>query len=358
MNSLIQHLEILSNAPGVSGDETEVRRAIRPLLEGQIDDLKIDAVGNLITHKAGTGTSSLRVLITAHMDEVGLMVVGHTSDGGLRVETVGGIPSRLLPGLTVRVGQAALPGVIGLKAVHRTDTATRRKATDIGQLAVDVGASSRDEAERLAPVGTTMVFATRFQTLGESCLGKAFDDRAGCAALIGLLRAERFPFDVFGAFTVQEEVGLRGAQVAAYTVKPDVAIALEGTLADDLPKEEPDVSPTTEVGKGPAITVMDRSYITPPRLLRHFVRVAEAEGFPYQFKQPGIGGTDAGGIHRTRAGVPSITIAVPCRYIHSPVSLLNADDLSGLVELVNTAVRQISRDRILVDQSSFAQESW
>ncbi len=175
-------------------------------------------------------------------------------------------------------------------------------------------------------------------------MGKAFDDRAGCTALIELLRGTPYPFDLFGVFTVQEEVGLRGAQVAAYAVAPDVGIALEGTLADDLPKEETDVSPTTQLGKGPAITAMDRSYITPPRLLSHFMRVAETEGIEYQIKQPGIGGTDAGGIHRTRAGVPSITVAIPCRYIHSPVSLLREHDLAEHIRLVDAAIRELPRE--------------
>ncbi len=135
-----------------------------------------------------------------------------------------------------------------------------------------------------------------------------------------------------------------GARVAAYTVAPDIAIVLEGTLADDLPKEDSDVSSTTTLGSGPAITAMDRSYITPPWLLRHFIQVAEDEGIPYQIKQPGIGGTDAGSIHQTRAGVPTITVAVPCRYIHSPISLIRESDLAALVRLVDVAVRRITAD--------------
>ncbi|MGC9350084.1 MAG: M42 family metallopeptidase [Anaerolineae bacterium] len=344
MSDLTEHLGLLSNAPGVSGDEIEVRRVIRPLIADHVDELRIDAVGNLITKKTGTGNSSLRVLITAHMDEVGLMVVGHTKEGALRIRTIGGIPSRLLPGLTVRVGSDALPGVIGVQAIHRTNSSDRKKTPPIDQLTVDIGAKDQEDAESVAPLGTPIVFSTQFQRIEESCLGKAFDDRAGCATLVELLRGERFPFDLYGVFTVQEEVGLRGARVAAYAVEPDIGVALEGTLADDLPKEEPDVSPTTELGRGPAITAMDRSYITPPRLLRHFVQTAESEGITYQIKQPGIGGTDAGGIHRAREGVPAITIAVPCRYIHSPISLLRERDLSGLYHLVDSAVRRFTQE--------------
>ena len=344
MTGIIERLQELSNAPGISGDETAVRRALRPMLEGYVDDLRVDAMGNFIAHRVGTGASPLRVMIAAHMDEVGLMVTGHTGDGALRVETVGGIPSRVLPGLTVLVGKEAIPGVIGLQAIHRIDSSGSNKAPDTAKLAVDIGASSKEEAERAAPVGTGIVFATRFTTLGHSCKGKAFDDRAGCAALVELLRGDPFPFELYGVFTVQEEVGLRGAQVAAYAVEPDIGIALEGTLADDLPKGDVDASSITELGKGPAITVMDRSYTTPPFLLSHFIQTAETENLPHQIKEPGIGGTDAGGIHRARAGVPAITVAVPCRYIHSPVSLLRENDLAGLVTLVDAAVRRFSPD--------------
>jgi len=182
MSDLITHLEALSNAPGISGDEIEVRRIIRPLIKDRVDDLRVDPMGNLIAYKAGTGASPLRVLITAHMDEVGLMVMGHHGDGCLKIDAVGSISAKLLPGLSVRVGKKSLPGVIGLQAIHRASDSD--KAPGISQLAVDIGAKSKDEAERLAPLGTSIVFATRFQTIGDSCLGKAFDDRAGCAILM------------------------------------------------------------------------------------------------------------------------------------------------------------------------------
>jgi endoglucanase len=286
----------------------------------------------------------LKVLVTAHMDEVGLMVVDHESDGSLHVDTVGGIPDRLLPGLTVRVGDDGIPGVIGLQAIHRADGQTFRRATEIEKLTVDIGAKSEGDAKNAAPLGTAITFATQFRPLGAAWAGKAFDDRAGCAILIQLLQSDRCPFDLYGAFTVQEEVGLRGARVAAYTVDPDVSFSLEGTLADDLPKreEEHDTSPTTELGRGPAITVMDRSYITPPRLLSYVLQTAEDHDVPYQLKQPGISGTEAGGTHRARSGIPAITIAVPCRYIHSPVSLVAPDDVAATHALIDAALRDLT----------------
>ena len=338
--TLIHTLQTLSDAPGTSGDEIEVRRVLSPLLEGHVDELRVDSLGNLITLKRGTAEHPLRVLVTAHTDEVGLMVVAHGDDGSLKVESVGGIDPRLLPGLEVYVGKEQLPGVIGLKAIHRSHD-TFKDVIPLKDLAVDIGAKDKDEATKLAPVGTRVTFATHSHPVGDLIAGKAFDDRAGCTALLALLQGQRFPFDLYGVFTVQEEVGLRGARVAGYAVDPDVAFVLEGTIADDLPKKE-DVSPTSEIGKGPVITVMDRSYITAPRLLQHLVETATDLGIPYQFKQPGIGGTDAGTIHFARGGVPSVTIAVPCRYIHGPISLLNPEDLEHTVALVRAALERLT----------------
>ncbi len=341
--TLIETLQTLSNVMSTSGDEGAARRVLHPMLEDHVDEMRVDALGNLITLKRGTGASALRILITAHIDEVGMMVVDHSSDGALKVETTGSIDARLLPGLEVRVGKAQLPGVIGIKAIHRVKNGDG--VTPVESLSIDIGAGSKDEAERLAPLGTRVTFATQMHPLGKLLAGKAFDDRAGCTALVALLQGERLPFDVYGVFTVQEEVGLRGARLAGYTVAPDAAFVLEGTIADDLPKEE-DVSPTSEVGKGPVITVMDRSYVAAPQLLRHVVKTAEAEGIPYQYKQPGIGGTDAGAIHFTRGGVPAVTIALPCRYIHSPVSLLDPQDLEHVVALLRAALERLTPETL------------
>lgn len=343
-NTLMDLLQTLSDLTGVSGDETAVRRAIKPLVQDHVDELRVDALGNLITFKRGTSATPLRVLVTAHMDEVGLMVVGHTGDGGLRAEPIGSLDARLLPGLHVWVGKDKLPGVIGLQAIHRAHGDLQ--VTPLDKLVIDIGATSKDEAQSAAPLGTPITFATRFRAMGQAVSGKAFDDRAGCAILIALLQGERLPCDVYGVFTVQEEVGLRGAQVAAYAVEPDAGFALEGTIADDMPKEEPDVSPTAALGKGPAITVMDRSYITMPRLLSHVLKTADAEGIPYQLKQPGISSTEAGGIHRARGGVPAITIAVPCRYIHGPRALLRPSDVENTLRLVRAAIARLTPETL------------
>ena len=337
---LTSTLQTLSNIIGTSGYEGAVRQAIRPLVAESVDEMRVDALGNLITYKRGTGERPLRVLVTAHMDEVGLMVVGHTGEGSLKVAPSGGLNARLLPGLTVSVGQDKILGVIGLQAIHRAKG--MQTVPEITKLVVDIGAKKKDEAAKAAPLGTPVGFITQARQIEGTLTGKAFDDRVGCAMLATLLRADPYPFDVYGVFTVQEEVGLRGAQVAAYAVDPDVGIALECTVADDLPKEEPDVSPTTALGKGPAITVKDRSYTTPPCLLRHFVRAAEDITIPYQLKRPGVSGTEAGSIHIARGGVPAITVAVPSRYIHSPRALLRARDLTDTWRLVRAALLRLT----------------
>ncbi len=344
-DTLFDILETLSNTIGMAGNETEVRRTLRPLVEDHVDEMHVDPLGNLITLKRGAGEVPLRVLVTAHMDEVGLMVMGHRSDGGLRVGTIGSINARILPGTKVLVGEDRIPGVIGLKAIHHTKPDQRKEAPSIESIVVDVGATSKDAAESLAPVGTTIAFATRFSRVGDSLMGKAFDDRGGCTILTALLQSEPYPFDLYGVFTVQEEVGLRGAKVAAYAVDPDVGIALENTIADDMPKgEDEDVSPTTELDKGAALTVMDRSYVAHPPLLRHFTQTGDAEGIPYQIKQPGISGTEAGALHKVRAGVPALTVAIPCRYIHGPVALMRPEDLKNTLRLVEASLRRLTPD--------------
>jgi endoglucanase len=338
-------LKELSDAFGVSGNEDEVRAIVLDAVRDHVDEVKIDAMGNVLAVKRGTGQDPMRVMLAAHMDEIGLMVVGHDDNGFLKVRSVGGIDPRLLPGTLFVVGPERIPGVIGIKPVHLLQSGEAKKVAKIEDLVIDVGAQSKDEAEKLAPLGTYATFATRFRELESTISGKAFDDRAGCAVLVELLRGEPFTFDLHAAFTVQEEVGLRGARVAAFAIDPDCAFALEGTIADEIPKEK-DVSPTARLGKGPAITVMDRSFIADRRLVQLLIRTADEHDIPYQIKQPGLGGTDAGAIHLAREGVPSATVAVPSRYIHSPVALLSLDDFNNTVRLMRESLSRLTRDTL------------
>jgi endoglucanase len=240
----------------------------------------------------------------------------------------------------VVVGEKQIPGVIVAPPIHLTKPPQRKQVIKIEQLVIDIGAASLEAAKRLVTVGDYVAFDTRYEVLEHSdyraVKGKAFDDRVGCAVAAALVNDE-YTVDVYLSFSVQEEVGLRGAKVAAFRIEPDVAFALEGTICDDAPKKK-DVSPTTQIGKGPAISIMDRSFIADQRLVRLLVETARANGIPYQFKQPGMGGTDAGAIHLSKTGVPSAAVSVPCRYIHAPVGLLSLDDYGHAVDLMKATL--------------------
>jgi len=336
-------LRELTELHGVSGHEGLVRQRIVEEIKDLVDEHRVDALGNLIAFKRGNGKAPRRkVMVTAHMDEVGLMIVYIEREGSLRFRPVGGIDDRVLLSKKVLIGDNRVPGVIGVKPVHLLEAKQRNQVLRVEDMSMDIGASSKEEAERLVKLGDYAAFDVAFSELGgalHAVKGKAFDDRAGCAALIELLK-DNYSMDVHAVFTVQEEVGLRGARVAAYALAPEVAFALEGTICDDLPKKR-DVSPTTVLGAGPAITVMDRSVVVDRRLLTLLTAAAQSDGIPCQFKQPGVGGTDAGAIHLAREGIPSAVVAVPARYIHAPVCLLSLNDLENTVRLMRAALTRL-----------------
>ncbi len=344
----VAFLKELSEARGVSGCEGEVRNFIFGKVRDFVDEYRVDALGNLITLRKARAAARepvpKRVMVSAHMDEVGLMIVQVEKNGLLRFRPIGGLDPRLLLAKRVLVGDKKIPGVIGVKPIHLLKPDERKRVPTFEKMAIDIGVTSSSAAENLTRVGDYATFDTEFEELDGMVKGKAFDDRAGCAVLIELLK-EDYPFDLHAVFTVQEEVGLRGARVAAFSVDPDCAIALEGTVADDLPKKR-DVSPTSKVGGGPVLTVMDRSFIAHQGFLRHAIRVAEQNGIPYQFKQPGIGGTDSGAIHLSREGVPTIAVSVPCRYIHSPASLMSLEDFQHTITLVRETLRTLTAEVI------------
>ncbi|MCC6905379.1 MAG: M20/M25/M40 family metallo-hydrolase [Anaerolineae bacterium] len=334
-------LKQLSEVMGVSGEEGEVRKIVLDLVRPHVDEIRTDTMGNILALKHGTAEAPrLVVQVDAHMDEVGLMVTGHTGSGMLKVSAIGGLDDRILPGLRVLVGSKRLPGVIGGKPVHLSSGSDREHVTALKDLTVDIGVTSKGAAEGKAPAGTRIGFESRFIDLGTMARGKAFDDRVGCAVLVHVLQGECFPFDLAATFTVQEEIGVRGAGVAAYAARPTAAFVLEGTVADDLPREE-DSSSTTIPGNGPALSVMDHGAIYDRRLNDLLVRVAAEQGIPVQFKQPGVGGTNARSIQLSREGVPVACVAVPCRYIHSPAALLNKSDYHNAVSLMRAALNNM-----------------
>jgi endoglucanase len=336
-------LKALSEAVGVSGDEGAVRDLIIGAIEAHVDDYRIDAMGNLIAFKRGTGGQNLVGLVAAHMDEVGFMVTGHDSSGFLILESIGGIDDKILPGLRVLVGSKKMPGVFLWKPIHKGRSPD---VVALSNMRVDIGSGSKDAASSAAPIGTHVAFDSQYIELSDTVArGKAFDDRAGCAELIDLCQGDALPFDLYAAFTVQEEVGLRCATVLVESIQPDFAIILEATACHETPQDpdEPDMTTVTRMGQGPAITYMDRTSIAHPGLLRHFIATAEEEGIPHQFRSPQFaGGTDAGSIHISGAGVPSLGVSLPCRYLHGPNSIISLQDYDRAVQLVRAALTRIT----------------
>lgn len=340
MNELLKNL---TEAVGVSGDEKEVRILIRDLIEAHVDSWEVDAMGNLIALKKGTGASNLRVLVDAHMDEVGLIVTEVCTDGSIKFNNIGGFDDRALLAKVVQIGPKKIIGVIGAKPVHLLNQTERDRVVKADAMRIDVGAKKGVSSK--VKVGDRAAFVTNYEELGGTAVGKAFDNRAGCAALIELLRADPYPFDLYAAFTVQEEVGLRGAQVAAYRVKPDVALILECTPAYDLPTKE-DVSPNVALGKGPSIYVMDSGTIQDPRLVAHITKTAADNNIPYQIRRPGGGGTNTAVIQRVHGGVSAATIAVPGRYAHTPAMMISLEDYSNVVKLAEATLRGLKTETI------------
>lgn len=340
-------LQELADARGVSGHEGEVRKIIRNAIKDHVDEIRIDAMGSLLATKRGTGKSDMRVLVAAHMDEVGFMVTGYDSNGTLQIRNVGGIDARILPALRVEVGKDALPGVITWKPIHLN---REKSVKGISDMRVDIGVDSKDSAKGKAKLGDQVTFMAKTEALSDTVIrGKAFDDRVGCALLVELLKGEPMPFDIIAAFTVQEEVGLRGATVLAEAVDPTAALVLETTASHQMPQDidEPDFTTVTRLGEGPAISLMDRTSIAHPGLVRHFKNTAAKYDIPHQFRSPQFaGGTDAGVIHMSRAGIPAITMSVPCRYIHSPYSILNLNDFEHALQLARHALMDLTPESL------------
>lgn len=335
-------LERLTNANAVSGDEGEVRKIVLEEIRPYADQIKVDSLGNVLATKAGHGAQRLRVMLAAHMDEVGFMLT-HNEDkeeGIFRFDIVGGVSLSHLAGQPVVIGAEHVPGVIGAKPVHLTTQEELKNPLNLENLRIDVGPGNSN----LVKVGDRATFANRFARLGPSLRAKALDDRLGVCTLIELVKHSPPNIDLLAAFTVQEEVGLRGAKVAAYALEPDLAIVLDSTPANDLPAWDGSENTryNTRLGCGPAIYTSDSATLSDPRLIRHFAQTAEEAGIPYQFRQPGGGGTDAGAIHKQRTGIPSLSISVPGRYLHTPACLCRLSDWKNTLRLVFLALNRLS----------------
>jgi len=340
--------EELSTLIGVSGHEDDVSNFILNLIEKEnlATEAWIDPLGNVLVKKKGTAGKE-RILLDAHIDEIGFMVSHIEKSGFLRFVPIGGWDQRILLGQSVIVRSKVrekFHGIIGSKPPHLTTANERKKPVEIPEMYIDIGMNSIEEVKNNSiDIGTTGTLFSPFVDFPNNMVrGKAFDNRTGCNVLIQVLRLlkenQLFRDTVLFNFAVQEEVGGRGAITGAFRLKPTMAIAIENTTAADVPGIREARIPVF-IGKGPAITVADRSMISSPKVNERLVKNAELGNIPYQFKKPIFGGTDAGKIHISREGVPSSVVSVPCRYIHSPTSLLKLDDILRTVHFIDAFIR-------------------
>jgi endoglucanase len=343
---LAETLEKLSNACGVAGREEEVRGLMKKFLKSYVDEVKEDKLGNIIGIKKGKKSAS-KVMLAAHMDEIGLLVKTISKEGFIQFAKIGGIDDRILLAQKVIVytEKGLLDGIIGSKPPHIQKEEERKRVLTYDELFIDIGAENQEQAKKMGvKIGDPVGFDIKFAKVGKNIvIGKAFDDRVGCAVMIeAMKRLEKTECTVYAVGTVQEEVGLRGATTAAFGIYPDIGIALDVTIAGDVPGVR-EVEAPIKLGKGPSIEIADMGLIAHPKVVRLLIDAAEENKIPYQLETGLPGSTDAARISLTREGVPSGVISIPTRYIHSPSSLLSLEDAEKTVKLTVAAVQKIPK---------------
>ena len=335
MTELLKQLCLLD---GISGDEGAVREFVISQIKDYCD-YRVDNLGNIIAFKKGKNAPLKKVLVDAHLDEVGLIITHIEQNGFLRFKTVGGIDTSALMFRRVLINQK-VTGVIGGKPVHLCDSEDRKKLPNADNLYIDIGVTTALQAKSLVSVGDSAVMCSDFTISGDKILTKALDDRVGCAVLIELLKQDA-EYDFYASFSVQEEVGLRGAGVAAFTVEPDAAIVIDGTTAADVAG----VAPAKQVcrqGEGAVVSFMDgaTSYD------REYYNAALSSGIKAQSKRAVAGGNNAGSIHLSRGGVRAVALSVPCRYIHTSGSVADINDVIAVRDLTGYMINQIAGNKI------------
>ncbi len=344
--TLVEILEKLSNACGVTGREDEVADLMKKMLKPYVDEVSEDKMGNVIGVKKGKKDAP-RVMIAAHMDEIGLLIKNVTKEGFLQFMKIGGIDDRILLAqkVIVHTDKAILHGIIGSKPPHIQKEDERKKVIAFDELFIDIGAGSQEEAKKMGvKVGDTVTFDVDFAEIGKKLvIGKALDDRVGCAVIVEAMRLlKQCDCTIYAVGTVQEEVGLRGAMTSAFSISPDVGIALDVTVAGGTPGTSETDAPI-KMRKGAALTVADAGLIVPQKVLRLLIDVAEKNKIPYQLETGLPGSTDAARILLTKEGIPAGVISIPTRYIHSPTSMLSLEDTENVVKLLVAVIQQISK---------------
>lgn len=318
----------LAGAFGVSGNEEEVREIIKGEIQGKVDEISVDALGNLIAVKKGSGK---KIMVAAHMDEIGIMATYIDEKGFIRFAGLGGVSAYNSLCQRVRFKN----GTVG--SLYYDGKLEDPKNLKLSSMYIDIGAKDRAEAESKVRIGDTACFAGETVKSGEMLISKALDDRSGCAVAVKALQAlPETENEIYFVFTVQEELGLRGARTAAYGIKPDLAVAVDVTMTGDTPESKP---MEVKCGAGPAIKIKDNSVMCHPEVKRLLEDSAKAIGIPYQFEILEMGGSDPGAIHLAAGGVPSGAISIPCRYVHSPVEMASLNDLENAVKLLVQAIK-------------------
>ncbi|MGC9383177.1 MAG: M42 family metallopeptidase [Kosmotogaceae bacterium] len=333
MKELIKKLTEISSP---SGREDSIRETIISEIKDHVDEHKVDNLGSVIALKKGT--SGKKILFDGHMDEIGLVVTNIDDKGFLRVESVGGVSPYILLGSHLRF-ENDVTGVVGVESETMKDAGKNIKELNYDLLYVDIGAVNKEDAEKKISVGTFGTYDSRFYDLGKRLVSKAMDDRIACAIMIQAIKEiERPKDDIYFAFTVQEEVGIVGASVAGFDIKPDMAIALDVTEGPDTPKGFKRIG--FKLGGGPTIKIKDMASISASSVVSKLKTVAEKNNIPYQYEILIFGGTNARGYQTTGAGIPSGTISIPCRYVHSPHEMVDYDDVLNSVRLLQSVVKE------------------
>lgn len=332
MRDLIKKLTEISSP---SGREDSIRNAILEELNGYIDGYEIDKLGNLIVWK--NGKTNKKVLLDAHMDEIGVVVTNIDDNGFLRIDMVGGVSPYTILNSKIRFGNVV--GIVGMEGETVNELRSNLKELSFDKLFVDIGAKNREEAEKICPIGSFGTFDGYFIEQGDFYVSKSMDDRIGCVAIIEVFKRLQQPTNtLYGVFAVQEEIGLVGARVAGYNIDPDVAIAIDVTGAGDTPKANKRTS--MKLGKGACIKVKDGYSISDRKIVETLKELAKKYNIPYQMEVLIYGGTDARGYQNTKAGIPSATVSIATRYIHTPNEMVHKDDVEATIQLLTKYVEE------------------
>ncbi|MGV3486967.1 MAG: M42 family metallopeptidase [Tuberibacillus sp.] len=351
LDSRLQMLKELTDAKGISGNEREPREVMKKYIAPYADEITQDGIGSLVAKKVGDA-SGPKIMVAGHLDEVGFMVTQIDDKGFLRFQTIGGWWEQVMLAqrVTVVTKDGEIPGVVGSKPPHVLPPEERKKPVDKKQMFIDIGATSREEALSFGVRPGDMIVPVCDFTVMKNpkfLMAKAWDNRIGCAIAIDVLKelkGAEHPNVVYGVGTVQEEVGLRGAQTSAHLIKPDIALTVDTGIPGDTPGMS-DRDALSKLGDGPQVIVYDASMIAHKGLLDFITGVAEENNIPFQFDFVPGGGTDSGRIHLSGDGVPSVSITIATRYLHSSASIIHRDDYENAVKLLVEVIKRLDSDK-------------